>query len=109
MKEDLEYRVEIANLPDEGLEIRYFKPPNDPLCLSWRIPKEVASEVIEWWKKWQNEQAAFPVKEKTRICEFTMNTGESINIRELDRFGRYKPLGWSLPKGAVEELISRGK
>ena len=110
MGKDLEYRVEFKDLPDEILEVRYFQPPKDSSCLSWKMPKGVADETIAWMeKKRKDKQLRFPVKEKTKVCEFTMNNENSISIKEFDEFGRYKTIGWSLPKGAVEELMTRGE
>ena len=110
MKKDLEYRVEFRDLPDERLEIRYFEPPNDPSCLSWKMPNGVVYETIAWLEKQRKDKkVSFPVKEQTKTCEIAMNNENSISIKEIDRFGRYKTIGWSLPKGVLEELIARGK
>ena len=106
MGKDLEYRVEFKDLPDEILEIRYFQPPKDSSCLSWKMPKGVADETIAWWgKKRMDKQVSFPVKDKTKTCEFTRNNENSINIKEFDSFGRYKTIGWSLPKGVLDRLL----
>ena len=110
MKKDLEYRVEFNDLPEERLEIRYFQPPKDSSYLSWKMSKGVANETVAWMdKKRSDKQLSFPVKEKTKICEFIMNNENFINIKEFDSFGRYKTIGWSLPKGVMEELMTRGK
>jgi len=91
---------------DGLIEIRYFDTPDDERCRSWKMPKTVAEEVIAWRKKFnKSERKKFPVKEKTRICEFNMATDKYINIREFDSMGGYKMTGWSWPIVVMEKLI----
>ncbi len=53
----------------------------------------------------KNKNINFPIKVKTKNCEFSMRTEKYVDIREFDTLGRYKLARWSLPKVAVEELI----
>ena len=100
------YRVEFENLSDENLEIRYFDDYKNFSYQSWRLPKEVAGELIAWWKELKkNKNINFPIKTNTKICESSMQTEKYINIREFGTLGRYKVVCWNLPKVAVEELI----
>lgn len=100
------YKVEFENLSDGSLEVRYFDDHNDSSYRSWRFPKEVVKEIVSWWRKlMEKKNIHFPIKEKTRICEFNMYTEKCIEIREFDSLGRYKMTGWSLPKAVVEKLI----
>lgn len=55
----------------------------------------------------ESKTLSYPLKERTKNCEFTINTGKTINIREFDMTGRYKMIGWSLPKDIMEELLAR--
>jgi len=101
------YKVEFINLSDEILEMRYFDDCKDERCRSWKMPRAVAEELVSWQKKFkQSKIKKFPIKEKTKICEFNMNTEKSVEVREFDGLGRYKMTGWSLPKEVVEELIN---
>ncbi len=102
---DVKCRVEFENLSGKMVEVRYFNPPQDSSFLSWRLPLVVVEEVISWWKRLREKgNMMFPIKEKTEVCEFGMSTTETVRIREVDKFGRYKMIGWNLPKGAVEEM-----
>ena len=102
-----DYKVEFYNSSDGDLEIRYFDTLQDSFYRSWRLPKDVVKELILWWRKLRkNKNIHFPIKEDTKICEFNMYTEKSIDIREFDSLGRYKTIGWSLPKETVEELIN---
>jgi len=66
----------------------------------------VVEDLISWWNKLKkNKSILFPIKERTKICEFTMYTKKHIDIREFDNLGRFKMIGWSLPKVVAEELI----
>lgn len=106
LDEKPDYKVEFKNSPNGDLEIRYFDPPCDSSYYSWRLPKKVVEELISWWKKLRkNKDIIFPIKEKTKICEFTMYTEKSVDVREFDSFGRLKIVGWSLPNVTVEELM----
>lgn len=101
-----DYRVEFKDSPNGDIEIRYFAPPQDTSCRSWKLPKEAIEELICWWKKLRkSKNIHFPIKEMTKICEFNMYTEKYIDIRELDSQCRLKMVGWSLPKVVVEELI----
>ncbi|MFQ5867794.1 MAG: hypothetical protein ACE5IT_07355 [bacterium] len=102
-----DYRIEFKNFPNGHLEIRYFDIPRDSSYRSWKLPKEVVKELISWWKRLRkNKNIRFPIKEKTKICEFTMYTENYIEIREFDNLGRYKMIGFSLPKVLLKELVS---
>lgn len=102
------YKIEFENLSDGSLEVRYFDDYDDSSYQSWRLPKEVVEELIDWWKELKkNKNINFPIKTKTKNCEFNMRTEKYIVIREFDALGRYKLAGWNLPKVAVEELIDR--
>jgi len=101
------YRIEFNIFPNGDLEIRYFDTPRDFSYRSWKLPKRVVEELISWWKKLKkNKSIHFPIKERTKICEFNMYTEKYIDIREFDSLGRFKMTGWSLPKVAVEELVN---
>lgn len=103
------YKVELINSSDGILEVRYFDDCKDERYRSWKMPRAVAEELIFWRKKLtQSKGREFPIKEKTKICEFSMPTDKYINIREFDSLGRPKMIGWSLPKPVIEELINRG-
>ena len=100
------YKVEFENLSDGSLEVRYFDDYKDSSYRSWRLPKGVVGKLIAWMKELKNNKNInFPIKTKTKICEFSMQTEKYIGIREFDTLGRYKVVGWNLPKVAVEELI----
>lgn len=101
------YKVELVNSSDRILEVRYFDDCKDERYRSWKMPKAIAKELISWQKRLkQSKGKGLPIKEKAKICEFSMNTEKYIEIREFDNLGRYKMTGWSLPKGVVEELIN---
>jgi len=101
------YKVERINSLDGILEVRYFDDCKDERYRSWKIPTAVAEELISWWKRLkQSKGKEPPIKEKTKICEFSMNTEKYIEVREFDNLGRYKMTGWSFPKEVVEELIN---
>jgi hypothetical protein len=101
-------KVEFKDFHNGDLEICYFDSPQDSSYLSWRLTKKVVEELIFWWKKIKEKRNIhFPIKEKIEICEFTMYTENYIEIREFDSLGRYKMIGWSLPKVVVEELNKR--
>lgn len=101
------YKVELINSSDGILEVCYFDDCKDERYRSWKMPKAVAEELIFWWKRLkQSKGKKFPIREKTKICEFSMNTEKYIEVREFDSLGRYKMIGWSLPKEVVEELIN---
>ena len=100
-------KVVLINSSDGILEVRYFDDYKDERYRSWKMPKTVAEELIFWWKRLkQNKGKEFPIKEKTKICEFSMNTEKYIEVREFNSLGSYKMIGWSLPKEVVEELIN---
>lgn len=101
------YKVEFVNSSDGILEMRYFDDCKDERYRSWKMPGAVAKELISWQKRLkQSKGKKFPIKEKTKICEFNMNTEKYIEVREFDGFDRYKMTGWNLPKEVVEELIN---
>lgn len=101
------YKVEFVNSSDGVLEMRYFDDCKDERYRSWKMPRTVAEELISWQKRLkQSKDEKFPIKEKAKICEFSMNTEKYIEVREFDSSGRYKMAGWSLPKEIVEELIN---
>jgi hypothetical protein len=88
------------------IEIRYFDTPKDERYRSWRLPEAVVNELITFWKSTKkNRKGSFPLQERTKVCEFTMNTERFIEIKSLDCRGRTNMTGWSLPNIAVEELI----
>lgn len=89
------------------IEIRYFDTPKDQLYRSWKLPEPIAGELITFWEsRKKNRKNIFPLQEKTKVCQFTMNTEKFIEIKSLDCRGRTNMTGWSLPKIVVEELIS---
>jgi hypothetical protein len=70
------------------------------------IFKEIVEELISWWMKLQkNKNIQLPIIEKTDICEFTMFTENSVDIRESVSFRGLTLIGYLLPKVIVEELI----
>ncbi|MFH1863812.1 MAG: hypothetical protein ABIJ85_02810 [bacterium] len=102
-----DHKVELINSSDGILEVRYFDDCKDERYRSWKMPRAVAEELISWRKRVsQSKSNELPIKEKTKICEFCMNTEKHIEVREFDSLGRYKMTGWSLPKEVVEELIN---
>ena len=101
-----DYKVELINISDEILEVRYFDNRKDECYLSWKIPRVVIKELILWWKRLvESKSKKLPIKEKKKICEFNMSTDKCINIREFDNFGRYKIIGWSFSSVVMEKLI----
>jgi len=102
----LNYRVEFENLPEENLEIRYFDNHHNSSYLSWKLPKNIAEELVVWWKKISDyKNIDFPVKKKTKTCELNMPTEKHIDIRGIDKYGNFQMTGWSLPRVAVEKLV----
>lgn len=109
-KRSQEYKIHIIELPEELLEVRYYESSEDSTYLSWKIPVLVVEELTVWWReKKSNEKPSYPLKGRTKSCEITINSETTICIREFDKTGRYKTIGWSLPKGAMEELMTRGR
>lgn len=104
--EIVDAKVEFIKNENRDVEIRYFDTPQDPIYRSWKLPRGVTEELIFWWKKLRkNKNIRFPIKEKTKICEFNMPTERYIGIRESDSLGRFKMTAWNLPRVAVEELV----
>ncbi len=57
------------------LEIRYFDTPKDQLYRSWRLPESIVHELIAFWiSLTKNKEITFPLKKRTKLCEFTMYT-----------------------------------
>ena len=98
-------RVEFS-AQDGVIDGRYFDTPKDERYRSWRLPEAIANELITFWKSTKkNRKNNFPLQKRTKVCDFTMNTEKSIEIKSLDIQGRTNMTGWSLPNVAVEELI----
>jgi len=92
---------------DQGglIEIRYFDSPEDELYRSWKLPVSIADSLIAWRQKMKKQKnALFPLKEKTRVCEITMNTDKFVDIKSLDCMGRTNMTGWSLPIVVIDNL-----
>ena len=103
---DRNTKVELS-AQDGVIEIRYFDTPKDERYRSWRLPEAIVNELITFWKSTKkNRKGSFPLQERTKVCEFTMNTEKFIEIKSLDSRGRTNMTGWSLPNVAVEDLIS---
>jgi len=104
-----EENPKVEFIAQDGLiEIRYFDSPKDELYRSWRLPEAVANELIIFWKSTKkNRKSSFPLQERTKVCEFTMNTEKFIEIKSLDCRGRTNMTGWSLPAVVIEKLVVR--
>lgn len=88
------HKVEFENLSDGTLEVRYFDDYKDSSYRSWKLPKEIAAELISSWKKLRkNKNIHFHIKEKTKTCEFNMPNEKYIDIRKFDIRGRFKTTG----------------
>lgn len=96
-------RVEF-NVHDDLIEIRYFDTPKDERYRSWKLPVSIADSVIAWRQKINKQKSTFPLKERTKVCEITMNSDKSVEIKSLDSMGRTNMTGWSLPILAVDNL-----
>jgi hypothetical protein len=106
----LNYTIECYELPDGKLEVRYFETIKDSSYLAWILPKKVVDTLIAWWKRCgKNNVLQFPITKKTKVCEITMYSNNSIHLREVDNLGRYKLVGWDLPKIVVDEIADRYK
>jgi len=89
------------------IEIRYFDTPKDELYRSWKLPESIAHELIAWRiSSKKNKGIAFPLRKRTKVCEFTMHTEKNIEIKSLDCRGRADMIGWNLPAAAAEWLIT---
>lgn len=89
---------------DGFVEIRYFNTPEDERYYSWRLPVSIVDSIIVWRQKIRKQKNAFPVQERTKVCQITMNSSRSVDIRSLDSMGRVDMIGWSLPTLAVDSL-----
>lgn len=104
-RENLRVRVEILNSASEEIEIHYYDDPHAESFLGWKLPEDVFQDVINWWRKFKLcNNPKFPLSEKTKSCKITMYTSKYIDIRPLDKFGRLKMGGWSLPRLVLEEM-----
>ena len=104
--EKIDVKVEFVEDEKGNVEVRYFDTSKDATYLSWKLPGDVAKELILWWKKiTKNKSSCFPVKESTALCEFAMGTEKHLSIKEFDRFGRHKMTGWNLPSIVAEKLV----
>lgn len=102
-------KVEIINHSSGEIELRYYDTPGVNSYLNWKLPGSVAEELMDWWRKLAiNEIKEYPLKGKTKNCQIIMHTNKYVDIREIDKFGRLKMGGWSLPTIVVEELIRQG-
>jgi len=101
-----EENPKVEFIAQDGLiEIRYFDSPEDEQCRSWRIPLSIADSVIAWRQKIKKQkEITFPLQERTKVCEITMNSSKSVEIKSLDSMGRTNMTGWSLPILAVDNL-----
>lgn len=100
-------KVELS-AQDGLIEIRYFDAPQDRQYRSWKLPVSIADSVIAWRHKIKKQKKiAFPLQEKTRVCEITMNSSTGVEIKPLDCRGRAAMIGWSLPMLAVDSLGAR--
>lgn len=86
------------------VEIRYFDTPKDERYRSWKLPASVVDSVIAWRQNINKQKSAFPLKERTKVCEITMNSDKSVEIKSLDSMGRTNMIGWNLPILAVDNL-----
>ena len=90
---------------DGLIEIRYFDTPKDERYRSWKLPLSIADELIAWQQKIKKQkESIFPLKEKTRVCEITMDLIKHIEIKSLDSMGRANMTGWSLPSVVADSL-----
>lgn len=97
------------NAQDGLIEIRYFDSPEDERYRSWKLPLSIADSLIAWRQKMKKQkEIAFPLKERTKVCEITMNSNKCVEIKSLDCQGRTDMTGWSLPSLAVDSLGKRG-
>ena len=100
-------KIQFINCPNGEIEIRYFDDSRDSRYLSWIVPRNVADDLISWWKDLRKKRhICFPITMKTKVCNINMPTDKYIDIIEFDRRGRPKMTGWSLPRVAVEELMN---
>lgn len=99
-------RVEFYCGVNGDVGIKYYGDVESELSLNWKMPEYIVMELNRWWEKMkENEEIVFPVNERLKRCEFTMQTGKYIDIKEIDELGRYKTIGWSLPSIIVDKLI----
>ena len=91
---------------DGIIEVRYFDNPKDDLCRHWKLPEDIARDLISWWIELKkNEKINFPLTERSKKCEFAMHSDKCVDIKALDCRGRSAMTGWSLPVVAVEQLV----
>jgi len=98
-------KVEFS-LQDGLIQIRYFDSPQDERCRSWRIPVTIADSVSAWRQQINKQKSSFPLKERTTVCEITMNSDKSVEVKSLDSMGRTDMIGWSLPVLAVDNFVT---
>ncbi len=104
-RENLRVRVEILNSASGEIEIHYYDDPHAESFLGWKLPESVFRDVMRWWKKFKlHSDPKFPITERTTSCKITMYTPKYVDIRPLDKFGRLKMGGWSLPRLVLEEM-----
>jgi hypothetical protein len=88
------------------IEIRYFDNPKDDLCRHWKLPEDIARDLISWWIELKkNEKIIFPKTLRSKKCEFAMHSDKCVDIKALDCCGRSAMTGWSLPVVVVERLV----
>jgi hypothetical protein len=102
-------RVKIQYIEDGVLELRYMYKPDGDKYLGWKMPVHEARDLAQWWKAEgaRTEIGHLPICslrfQSVLISMFTLRT---MDVRGVDKHGRVKRLGCSLPREVVEYLVA---
>ena len=99
--------IKIEIIANNGIiEIRYFDNPKDDSYRHWKVPEDIAKDLMKWWLRLKkNGKINFPKTLRSKKCEFAIHSDKCVDIKALDCRGRSTMTGWSLPVVVVERLI----
>ena len=103
-------RVQIQGPEDGVLELRYFETLSSNYYLGWRLAADEAKDLAQWWIS-QGKHAClqdFPIRHLRAGCVLvSMVTLGTVEVRGVDKYGRAKLKGYSLPREVVEFLAEQ--
>ena len=100
-------RVQIQGPEDGVLELRYFETLSSNCYRGWKLAADEARDLAQWWIS-QGKRARLrdlPIRHLRAGCILvSMVTLGTVEVRGVDKYGRAKLKGYSLPREVVEFL-----
>ena len=103
-------RVQIQQCEGGLIELRYFETQSTNCYLGWKLVADEARDLAQWWisQGKRTRLQDLPIRHLRAGCILvSMVTLGTVEVRGVDKYGRAKLKGHSLPREVVEFLAKQ--